>query len=120
MIVIPSVVCLVSNGLIFYHVHSSSRRVQTGVVATVGQRPPISHRNLHLLRHMIIMFCVSLSGWAPIIITRILGYYMSVNQVVTESLIVWYGLSLLFNVIDLLLYNHELRRYLVDRIRQRI
>ena len=118
MIVMPCVVCLVSNGLIFYHVHASSRRVQTGAVPNEGQRRPVSQRDLHLLRHMIIMFAVSVTGWAPTSISRILEKYISVSQLITESLIGWYGLALLFNVVDLFLYNHEVRRYLIDRVRQ--
>ena len=61
---------------------------------------------------MIIMFCVSVTGQAPISITRIIATYTVVNPLIGTILSVWLILSLLFNVIDLFLYNHEVRKYL--------
>ena len=60
--VLPLIICVTSNVLIFSYVSSSSRRVQTGTVPDETQRRTISNRDLHLLRHMIIMFCVSVGG----------------------------------------------------------
>ena len=60
---------------------------------------------------MIIMFCVSVGGLAPLSVSGIIRSYTQVSDIVSDGLVVWYLLSLLFNMIDLFLYNHEVRRY---------
>ena len=61
---------------------------------------------------MIIMFCVSVVGQVPNSLTGIIATYTEVNPLIGTILSVWLILSLLFNMIDLFLYNHEVRRYL--------
>ena len=61
---------------------------------------------------MIIMFCVSIGGLAPLSVISIIMIYTLGSRVILDGLVVWYLLSLLFNMIDLFLYNHEVRRYL--------
>jgi hypothetical protein len=79
-VIIPGVICLVSNGLIFLHVRSSSRRIQTRPAApNESQRVNLSRRDIYLLRHMIIMFCVSVGGQAPSSIARIVQRYTPVS-----------------------------------------
>ena len=115
MLIIPLAISLVSNGLIFFHVRASSRRVQTASVPNEGQQQPkISQRDLSLLRHMIIMFCITLGGWAPIPVYQVITHYRGFNRSILQTLLVWYELALLVSVADLFLYNHELRRYMSD------
>ena len=102
---------MIAHALIFSYVSSSSRRVQTGAAPHEGQRRPISNRDLHLLRHMIIMFCVSVGGQTPFIITNVVHTYTPVSPVLLQVTAVWYQLGLLFTTIDLFLYNHEVRKY---------
>ena len=110
-VILPTAICVVSNGLIFSYVSSSSRRVQTGPASGEPQRRTISNRDLHLLRHMIIMLSVSVTGQAPLSIIGIIATYTAVNPLIGTILSVWLILSLLFNMIDLFLYNHEVRKY---------
>ena len=115
MLLVPSVIFAVSNGLIFSHVRASSRRVQTASVPHEGQQQPkINQRDLSLLRHMIIMFCITLSGRAPVPVYQVIGHSRGFNMSILQTLLVWYELALLANIVDLFLYNHELRKYLVD------
>ena len=110
-VVLPSIICVTSNLLIFSYVSSSSRRVQTGTVSGEPQRRTISNRDMHLLRHMIIMFCVSVGGQIPTAITGIIATYTSVNLFISASLLVWTTLAALLTMIDLFLYNLKVRRY---------
>ena len=110
--VLPLIICVTSNVLIFSYVSSSSRRIQTGPASGERQRRTISIRDLHLLRHMIIMLCVSVGGLIPVHLNSIVSMYTPVSQTVVHILSIWYILSLLFNMIDLFLYNHEVRRHL--------
>ena len=115
MVLVPSVIFVLSNGLIFFHVRASSRRVQTASIPNEGQQQPkISQRDLSLLRHMILMFCITLGGRAPIPVYQLISCYRDLSQSILETLLVWYELALLANIVDLFLYNHELRKYLVD------
>ena len=115
MLIIPLAISLVSNGLIFFHVRASSRRVQAGCVSDEErQQPKISQRDLSLLRHMIIMFCITLGGWAPVPVYQVIAHYRGFNRSIFQTLSVWYQLALLVNIADLFLYNHELRRYMSD------
>ena len=61
---------------------------------------------------MIVMFCVSVGGQAPAAIISIVMTYTSVNPFLSEIAVIWYVVALLVNMIDLFLYNHEVRRYL--------
>ncbi len=65
------------NIIIFKYVQSSSRRIQTISQATIAnhssdQEPKLSRRDIHLLRHMIIMFFVFIVGSGPIYITSLI------------------------------------------------
>jgi hypothetical protein len=122
IIVVPLVVCLVNNSTIFIHVYSSSRRIQpiTGSTVATGdnhqQRPGINRRDIHLLRHMLMMLFSFILGWAPIYLVGVLGNAISVSLLTYQLLSLLSGISVFSDVVDLFLYNHELRRYLHQRI----
>jgi hypothetical protein len=77
-----------------------------------GQEPKLSHRDFHLLRHMIIMFFVFILGWGPIYIISIIMTQVPVSLFVLKLLSLLAELSLLCDMIDLFLYSHKLRKYL--------
>jgi uncharacterized membrane protein YbjE (DUF340 family) len=117
IIVVPASVCVVINIIIFKYVQSSSRRIQPVSRTTItnhnhGQKPKINRRDIHLLRHMIIMFFVFIVGWVPIYITSIIQLQTSVSTLTLRILSLLAGISLLCDMIDLFLYSHELRQYL--------
>ena len=109
---IPSFICLLINALIYHYVRSSSRRVQAQINSGDNQQLKISRRDIFLLRHMVLMFCIFVGGWAPIYISAFLSYYIAFEIRVFSILIIWCELALLLDMIDLFLYNHELRNYL--------
>lgn len=77
-------------------------------------RQKISRRDIYLLRHMVLMFCVFVGGWAPTFSMPIITYYTPINNIIFSSISIWCQLALLINIIDLFLYNHEVRKYLKE------
>jgi hypothetical protein len=111
---IPSIMCFIINMLIYQHVRSSSRRIQPQTILNDIQQSKISRRDIFLIRHMILMFCIFVRGWAPVYIIPIISDYIPVKKTISEIFTVWCELALLLDMIDLFLYNHELRNYLKD------
>ena len=105
---------LISNALIFHHVHNSSRRIQPQMTMTRRHSTRISHRDAHLLQHIIVMFIVFVGGWAPAYILVIVEHYINVSPIIEWILSFCCDLALLLNIIDLFLYNHELRRFIKE------
>jgi hypothetical protein len=115
--IIPSLICLIINLIIFEYVRSSSQRVQPssqitrdGFYNSHSQR--ISRRDRHLLRHIIFMFCIFMGGWSPIFIITIAQPQLLFTSVTISLLILLAELSLFIDIVNLYVYNHELRRYL--------
>jgi hypothetical protein len=82
----------------------------------MGQQSKISRRDLHLLRHTIFMFCTFIIGWCPVFILSAIDYSGSVTELVYTILEILAVLGSLGCMLDLFLYNHELRRYIKDKI----
>lgn len=109
-VIIPMLICLNNNILIFRYVRSSTSRVQSLAIAPKGRRKsPIGRRDLHLLRHMIVMFCIFVGGWSPIAIYSIMSHY-NASSIVRVLFTLLAELSLLLDVGNLFLYNRGLRR----------
>ncbi len=114
---------IIINSIIFVYAHSSSRRIQPQITTPqptgnniIDQRLKLSHRDVRLLQHMIFMFCVFVGGWAPIHIVTILMTYMTIDVMVLRLLSILAELSLLCDILDLYIYNHEIRQYLKNII----
>jgi len=119
IVIIPSLLCIIINGLIFIHVHASSHRVQPQNTTTqtinnntIHQQSKINRRNIHLLRHMLFMFCMFIGGWGPIHIAAIIMNYININVLIMRILSIIAEISMLCNVVDLFVYNRKLRHYL--------
>ncbi|CAF2851509.1 unnamed protein product [Rotaria sp. Silwood2] len=112
VMIIPSTIYLITNILIYYHVRSSSRRIQPQTIFHNVQQIKISRRDIYLLRHIILMFCVFVTGWAPTSILPIVNHFTYVNILLYGVSTIWCELALLINIIDLYLYNHKVRKYL--------
>ncbi|CAF1432701.1 unnamed protein product [Adineta steineri] len=111
-IIVSSMMCLIINVLIYHYVRASSRRVQPQAISEHIQQTKISRRDIYLLRHMILMFCVFVGGWAPVFIIPIISHYIPIRPIVSSSITVICEVALLIDIIDLFLYNHELTKYL--------
>ena len=114
MLIIPAVICVVTNALIYRHVRASSNRVQVHSVSMANDRGNISRRDIFLLRHMVIVFFVFVIGWTPWVSTSIAWRYTAVSDILDFSSLVSFQLALLVDIIDLFLYNHEVRKYLIQ------
>jgi len=117
VVVIPAISLVITNSIIFIYVRRSSRRVQPMNVGS-DQAVTLSRREAYLLKHMIFMLAVYLCGWAPIYI--ILAVSLSLittafSPVGLQIFLTMPVVSILINVVDLFLYNHELRRYFTNK-----
>jgi len=81
--------CSINNTIIFNYVRASTNRVQPSAVVTKNnQHQAINRRDLYLLRHMIIMFCIFVGGWSPIYIYiyAIIASNVSFNSLIPSLL----------------------------------
>ena len=113
--IIPAMICIVTNAQMYRYVCASSNRVQVASTAATRNQTTISRRDIFLLRHMVIMFSIFIFGWAPWLIVYIVNYYTNTSDFVDSISFVSNQFALLFDVIDLFLYNHEVRTYLTGR-----
>lgn len=111
---IPVFLFIPINLLIYRHVRSSTRRIQPQAGPANVQQKKLNQRDMVLLRHMGLMFFVFIGGWAPVFLISVISDYVFVHSIIDSSFTVWCELALLFDIIDLYLYNHELRKYLKD------
>jgi hypothetical protein len=118
MAIIPAIICLGSNALLCYCVRSPSRRVEANTAPHTSQQRRISRRDIHVLQHMVVMFSVLLSGFLPMLILRIVSYYNKVSFRVECGFGLWAQVALLIDMIDLYLYNHGVRKYLIGLCRR--
>jgi hypothetical protein len=122
IIVIPLLVCLVTNIIIFTHVYRSSRRVQpqnvTSLTSVGNPQPPkiLTRRDIHLLRHMSLMFSVFFIGWGPVYLILIVMNQVTIDPLILRFLSLSAEVSIFCDIIDLYLYNHALRQYLQGMI----
>jgi hypothetical protein len=114
--VIPAIFLVTTNGIIFSYAHRSTRRIQP----INGENAPASAlraRDAHILKHMIFIFVVFFCGWVPMYIIAIIDYDgTAIPYVVLHGLQILPAVSLFIDVIDLFLYNHELRRYFTNQL----
>lgn len=84
---------------------------------TMGEQSTrISRRDIYLLRHTIFMFTMFALGWTPIFTLVAIDYHNTVNQLVYTALQILTVVASVSCMLDLFLYNHELRKYIKDKI----
>ena len=113
MVIIPAGICFSTTVLIYRHLQLPIDRVQTGAAATTTGPRRISRRDISLLRHSVVMFGIFIIGWAPRIINNMIEYFGPVNTLTDRILEVLFQLAVLVDIMDLFLYNHKVRRYLI-------
>ena len=121
--IVPAVITLGINLAIFKHVHSSSHRIQPHTTTTAGaiivlRQSSMNRRDLYLLQHMMFMFSMFIVGWTPIFSLVAMDYNYNVSPLVYALLQVFAVISVLVCMLDLSLCNHDLRRYLKDKLLQ--
>jgi len=113
MVIIPLTLNTILNAIILRHVRQSTQRIQP-------THPTISHaslqrRDIRLLQHMIILFCLFIVGWCPIYISAFIDA-LQYNPLVNLLFMTLAELSIFFDILDLFLYNHDLRRFFLYEV----
>ena len=114
VLILPASIGIVTNAVIYCHVRSSSSRVREAGVANENRRTRITRRDIFLLRHMVIMISLFILGWVPWVIIADVCYSTAVNRFLSLASHLSFQLVLLADIIDLFLYNHEVRKYLIQ------
>jgi hypothetical protein len=115
--VIPAICLAITNSIIFNYVRRSTRLLQLMNVDS-AQAVTLSRREAYLLKHMIFMFTVNFCGWAPIYTVLAVNLSLIVTAFSPVGLQIFLTMpvvSILINVVDLFLYNHELRKYFTKK-----
>ncbi len=73
-------------------------------------------RDIYLLKHILFIFIVFVIGWAPIYILIAADQNGDVPTWVYLLLELLPVLSVAIDIIDLFMYNHDLRQYLKERL----
>ncbi|CAF4478151.1 unnamed protein product, partial [Rotaria socialis] len=120
VVVFPAIISLVFNLLIFIRVYSSSKRIQpasqtAGTTDANAGTIKLSRRDRHLLQHSIIMFIVVMAGWCPTFLNIAIDYASVVSPVVYVVLQLWSIVGDMLIIIDLFIYNHELKKLIRDK-----
>ena len=116
VVIIPGLICLILNIIIFNYVRSSTNRVQPSSM-TVTNTQHINRRDKHILRHIIIMWSIFVGGWSPVYIYSSVSSSLSTS--VYFSFMILAEVSVLLDIINLFIYNHELRKYFLYKIFKR-
>lgn len=124
-VLVPSAINTVFNVLIFMHVRASTRRVQPQTISAIAsdgnkQQQRISRRDISLLQQMILNFCIFTAGWTPVYFILIIDHYIEVDTLIVRYTTIVGGLAVLAIIINLFLYNHEIKEYLTNKIRQSV
>ncbi|CAF0849598.1 unnamed protein product [Adineta steineri] len=127
-VVAPTLINTILNILIFIHVRSSSRRINPHTtdtsINTIAQgekqerQQLVSRRELALLRQMTFTFVVFITGWFPIFAVIIISYFINIDSTISAAFAMLSQLCILSIIINLFIYNHELKEYLLNKIQQ--
>ena len=119
IVIIPFILMITFNVLIYARVRSSSRRVEADVTAVTSSISPNRQRHgrdIHLLKHMIFNFIVHLLGWGPFYFVALSDPDYNLPGWIYLAMQLSSMLSGVIQIIDLFVYNRELRQYLKERL----
>ncbi|CAF1132728.1 unnamed protein product [Adineta steineri] len=121
-IFVPALLNIILNTLIFSYVRSSTRRIQprSNNASTSGlnnQQPRMSRRDMSLLKQMLVMFSMFIGGWTPILIVYTMNIAIDVDIKIIKITVLFSEVCIFGIVMNLYIYNHELRHYFLNKIR---
>jgi len=124
-VLVPSIINIVLNILIFIYVRTSSRRIQPQSIDPLTNGNNIQHvkltrRDISLLWQMIFMFSMFIGGWSPVYLSAIISELIYVDSLVTPVTAIFSELCIFGIIINLFIQNHDLRQYLLNKIRELI
>jgi hypothetical protein len=105
--------------MIFFFVRSSTRRVHAAATAPKSSvaNTNLQHaRDMYLVKHMVFIFIVFLIGWTPIYIVSAINFGEGLPTWVYLLLQMLPVFSTLTNIVDLFIYNYDLRQYFKEQI----
>ncbi|CAF1185142.1 unnamed protein product [Adineta steineri] len=117
LIILPTILNIIFNSLIFILVRSSTRRVRTlAITKTSVVNSNYSARDIHLLKHILFISVVFLLGYVPIYTIRML--HLDAEVIFWASQLIQFlpVLSGLTIIVDLFWYNRDLTQYIKDSI----
>jgi hypothetical protein len=118
IVILPSILNGLFNLLILFKVKSSTHHLTQEIIAnstTNSNKKYINARDTSLLKHMLFMHIVFVIGWGPGSILSIVSLYMNIPFLIHLFSRFLPALSLIIVIIDLFLYNHEVRQYLKEQ-----
>lgn len=118
VVIIPFIMIVMFNIFIFLKALASTRRVHHRGAHSDGSETSRRQqaRDIHLLKHMLFIFLVFIIGWAPVYVAVVLNLYIHISVWVLVFLQIPPIFSALIMVLDLYVYNHDLRSYLKRKI----
>lgn len=122
IVVIPAIVFFIVNVIILVTIRSSSNRVDAqpsmAIISSTNRTryKRITRRDSHLLRHMIIMVAVFVGGWTPLYTLFAIQTQPLANSMLSDVFTLLCQLALLYDIIQLYVYNREIRRFLAKSI----
>ena len=123
VVVMPSFLMLVFNALILLTVRSFTRRVHatvnTAVVFPASNFRRLNARDVSLLKHMAFLLVVFMIGWAPIYIVLLGDVSLSTPPWIVALVYALPVMSAVIQVIDLFMYNRDLRQYIREQWQRR-
>jgi len=122
-VVLPSIINIIFNVLIFKNVRNSTRRVQQQPPSNVtngnnNQGPRISRRDISLLKQMIVMFLLFVGGWTPVYTLIIIADYIYVSPLVSRSFTLIDQAFVLGIIVNFHVCNHKMKEYLINKFRR--
>ena len=119
IIILPSIINGIFNTWILFSVRSSTQRVHAATVTAphAANLQHHNHRDVQLLKHMLDIFVIFIIGWVPIYIVLMLTIDKEMSAWLFQILQILPVISLLLIILDLFLYNHDLRQYLQEKCR---
>ncbi|CAF1422976.1 unnamed protein product [Adineta steineri] len=117
VLILPAVIFTISNGIIYFTVRASSRRVHTIAANISGSSTTerLSSRDISLLKHIVFVFIIYMTGWSPIYIAAVSGLTSDMPEWLYYLLQLPAAISFIIVLLDLLWYNHEVRQYLKEK-----
>ncbi len=114
IVILPSTLNGIFNLLIFLKVKLSTQRLSAGtmkVPSIQSNKKCLHSRDVCLLKHMLFLHIVFIIGWTPVTLLSIIELYIKIPVLLYLFLRLLPPISLVINILDLFIYNRELRQY---------
>lgn len=113
-LVLPVAIVGLCNLFVFSSIRRSSRRVhQHDQAEATGQVNPLTKRDLHLSKIMLITFCIFILGWAPLFLEQlVVDIERQVPLIITVLFRINLSVCLLCGMTLLIYFNQQIRQYI--------